>query len=253
MTDRLDPAGVLARLATLQPHVDAVVDDHGRVDRAGLQARVRRADGWLAELGIGPGARFGLQLGNRIDTVALLLAAWCRGATPVNINRRYRAGEVAGLVRSHDLAALVTEQERLEEFSDVGAIGEGRGLAGHAAAGVTVVAPVRDRPVPETRVEYALLTGGTTGAPRLVAWTLRDIVLAAMYPRSHPDVSPDPDVLVRRSASGGERTLVAAPMDHAFGQWVTLAVLLGRWNRSSHRPQATRSRAPAHPGRTGAV
>jgi 3-oxocholest-4-en-26-oate---CoA ligase len=225
MTDRLDPAGVLARLATLRPHVDAVVDDHGRVDRAGLQARVRRADGWLAELGIGPGARFGLQLGNRTDTVALLLAAWSRGATPVNINRRYRAGEVCNLVRSHDLAALVTEQERLDELDEV--VGDGRGLAGHAADGVTVVAPVRDHPVPETRVEYALLTGGTTGAPRLVAWTLHDIVLAAMYPRSHPDVSPDPDVLVRRSASGGERTLVAAPMDHAFGQWVTLAVLLG--------------------------
>ncbi|HUG86337.1 MAG TPA: AMP-binding protein, partial [Euzebya sp.] len=98
MSQGLDVARLLARLATASPGSDAVVDDHCRVVRAGLQRRVHSAVARLTQLGVPPGARFGVQLGNHVDTLAVYLAGWSRGSTPVNVNRRYRVAEVAALM-----------------------------------------------------------------------------------------------------------------------------------------------------------
>ncbi len=221
---RMRPDELLTALAAVDPTAPALVDDDSRVDRGGLQQRAEVAQSWLASLGLQRGV-VGLQLGNRIGTLAIYLAAWRSGLTPVNLNRRYRTDEVAKLVGAHGLAGLVTTPDRVDGIA-AAVSGKACALASFGD-GFDVVRPRRAADTPRPGPEYALLTGGTTGAPKLVAWTFEDIVLSALYPRSHPTVDPDPAVLLERSSSAPEgATLIAAPVDHAFGQWVVLAVLL---------------------------
>ncbi|WP_322770208.1 AMP-binding protein [Frankia sp. Cr1] len=229
MTRQLTLAALLAQVSMVRRDALAVVDDRERITHAALRARIDEAATGLGRLALTPGSRYGVQLGNSVTALAVLFAGWAHGAVPVNVNRRYRATEVADLVDTHGLRGLITETHRAEEMREVtGPRGLGLAVPGRDAADVLDVlsVPVGAVPVGSRPDDYLLFTGGTTGRPKAVRWHQHDAFLAAMHPRNRAEFVRTAEELGEHAAAGGPATLVAAPVDHAFGQWVAVATLL---------------------------
>src|SRR5580700_2197232 len=78
---------------------------------AELEDEANRLAHHLAAQGVGPGGHVGLYARNSVETVATLLAAIKLRAMAININFRYRQGELAYHLRDADLSALVHDQD----------------------------------------------------------------------------------------------------------------------------------------------
>jgi 2,3-dihydroxybenzoate-AMP ligase len=184
------PLGDLfADAAARTPDAVALVDGSARFTYAELLTRADAAAARLADLGIGPGERIVVQLPNGWEFVVLTLACLRSGVVPVMALPAHRRAELSYLaahaeavaiavpdvLREFDhqamAAQLVAEFDPLQRVLVVGATGPGhvdlRGLAqpGPAWAG----------PAPGSRdVAVFLLSGGTTGLPKLIARTHDD-------------------------------------------------------------------------------
>lgn len=202
----------------------SIIDDRGVLSWDDLLVRVDAAQRRLQRAGLQPGHVVGVQSGNGADTLAALMAGWRRGVIPVNINRRYRPSEVAELLDAHDIAGLVTSPDAAGQTADL--LGS-RAVLVLQADGLEVVGDLTDDiPADVGSDAYLLLTGGTTGKPKLVEWAQADLFVAAVHPR-HLDPVTSAAELWAHADRGGPTILTAAPLDHAFGQWVALSTLLG--------------------------
>ena len=101
-------ADALARAAAAAPDVEAVVASDGRVTYAGLEAEVAQLRAALAAAGIGRGDHVGLCLGNGVRWVSLFLALGSVGAVTVPVNTRFRAAELAYVLRQSRVSTLFT-------------------------------------------------------------------------------------------------------------------------------------------------
>ena len=180
----------------------AVVAGPVRLTYAELDERANRLAHVLAASGVGPGHRVGVLLGDTNEHVEALLAAFKLRAVPVNLNARYVAAELAGVLEASDARFLVGDAD-----VDLPALRPGD----EYEAALAAASP--DRPAVEGRSgddRYVIWTGGTTGRPKGVVWRHDDLVDAALG-----QLPP------------GRRTLVACPLFHGTGQWLALATLLG--------------------------
>lgn len=102
---------------TLNQLLDALVADNGdttalihgneRITYAEVAARVRRVAAGLAELGIGPGDKVAVWLGNHPAWIELEFALARLGAVAVAINTKYKRHEVEDIVSRSGAVALV--------------------------------------------------------------------------------------------------------------------------------------------------
>ncbi|MEZ4238688.1 MAG: AMP-binding protein, partial [Myxococcota bacterium] len=83
------------------------------LDFTGLHERARRASGWLAAQGVGPGDVVGLSLPKAPDWLVLVLGAMRLGATVLPLNDRAPEAERAWPLRDAGARLLVDDIEAL--------------------------------------------------------------------------------------------------------------------------------------------
>jgi salicylate---CoA ligase len=182
------------------PDAVALVDGDTRFTYAELVGRADATATRLAEVGIDAGDRIVIQLPNRWEFVVLTLACLRAGVVPVMALPAHRRTEVAYLAR-HSQAAAVAVPDRLRGFDHQTMAHEIEGPAHVLCAGDDVAPgsvdlrelcgpsgsdPAADRArwdaaAPGSReVAVFLLSGGTTGLPKLIARTHDDYAYNAL-------------------------------------------------------------------------
>jgi len=215
----------------------ALVAGGDRLTYAGLDARVDRLAAGLSSLGVARGERVLLQLPNRGEYVVTLFALLRAGAVPVLALPSLGAAEVESLVRTSEACALVVAQGRgrsdprtpaariaravpsVRHLVVVGDPGDTGGVcweelalsaplpgAGRGAAAPEGGAP-RTAGVAEAGSEdlaLLLLSGGTTGAPKLI-------------PRTHADYGYNARASAAACGVDGDAVYLAVlPVAHNF-------------------------------------
>lgn len=203
----------------------AVVSGDARVSYRELGERVERVASHLASLGIRPGDRVVMQLNNVPEFLYLSFALFKIGALPVMALPAHRETEIRYLIefsravayaapasfRGFDYVEMArriapstpTLKHVLIAGSDVPAdvISLEAMLAHGDPAGRGLLAQMRPSP---GDVAFFLLSGGTTGLPKLI-------------PRTHDDYAYNFDVAAQVSALGADSVyLVALPISHNF-------------------------------------
>jgi mycobactin salicyl-AMP ligase len=210
---------ILGDAAANWPDRPAVIDADVTFTFAELHARADRIASALADRGIAPGDRVLLQLPNSTRVAVALFALLRAGAVPVMClpGHRYAelrhfaevSGAVGLVIADHvagfdhrDLAeALVKDNPRLTRVFVDGAPGSFESWSELA----DFDGPIRDRaPVEPSLPALLLVSGGTTGLPKLIARTHEDYVYNATASAAECGLTSD-DVY-----------LVALPAGHNF-------------------------------------
>jgi 2,3-dihydroxybenzoate-AMP ligase len=230
------PLGTLLRdVADRHPDDPALVDAAAevRLTHSELADRADSAAARLLDLGLDPGDRIVVQLGNGWEFVVLTLACLRAGIVPVMALPAHRRTELAHLARQSEATAIAVpdrmrdfdHQQLAHELAD-----EVRSGPWHVLVAGTEVAPgsidlralcgpgddpkaARARldavPVGGRDVAVFLLSGGTTGLPKLIARTHDDYVYNARRSAEVADVGSDAVYLV--SLPAGHNFPLACP------------------------------------------
>jgi len=185
------PLGALLHeAAAARPDAVALVDGELRLTYAQLLGRADAAAARLAELGLQPGDRIVVQLPNGWEFVVLTLACLRAGIVPVMALPAHRRTELAYLT-AHAEACAIAVPDRLRDFDHQGLaarlVAEVEPLRHVLVAGdqlnpahvdlraLCTPGPAWTGPQPNSRaVAVFLLSGGTTGLPKLIARTHDD-------------------------------------------------------------------------------
>ena len=180
-------------IAAQDPEAGAIVQGDRRISWGEFDDVASRLAGALAEWQLQPGDRVGLYLRNGPEYLELAYGSFKARAVPININYRYRAGEVDHLLRDSDARVLVFDGSL---SSHVAGCAE---LAGRALVQVDdgssplldgarwyheVVAGSEPLPPVERSGDDHLIlyTGGTTGMPKGVVWRHGDLFQTLGFP-----------------------------------------------------------------------
>jgi 2,3-dihydroxybenzoate-AMP ligase len=179
-------AELLRAWSTSDGERTALVTRTERVSYAMLDQRVDRLAAGLRERGLRPGDRVVVQLPNSVELVAVCLALFRLGAVPVFALPAHRRAEIGYLCEHAEAAALVIPAVRqgfdhrvLAREVRAGVPGLRHVLVAGEPAEFTDLASVDADPVelpaPDpTEVALCLLSGGTTGLPKLIPRTHND-------------------------------------------------------------------------------
>jgi amino acid adenylation domain-containing protein len=174
---------LFARQAGRTPDAVALVQGDAAMTYGELLDRARRLAAPLRALGVAPDVRVALALPRSFDLIAALLAILEAGGAYVPIDASHPAERIGHLLRDSGAAALITQGgTRLPALEipvlDLGALPED-----------PATPPPARRPGPDN-LAYVMYTSGSTGAPKGVAVTHRNVarlVLGAAYARFGPD------------------------------------------------------------------
>ena len=222
------PLGDLLReVAETRPDAEALVDGDLRLTYRELASRSDAAAVRLLDLGLARGDRVVVQLGNSWEFVVLTWACLRAGVVPVMALPAHRANELSYLA-AHSEAAAIAVPDHLRDFDH-------QGLAHQLGADVdgpwhvlvagddvrsgsvdlrALCAPADDPAADRTRMDAVppssrdvavfLLSGGTTGLPKLIARTHDDYAYNA---RASAEVC---------GVDAGTVYLVSLPASHNF-------------------------------------
>jgi len=183
-------SALLHEAAAARPDAVALVDGELRLTYAQLLGRADAAAARLAELGLQPGDRIVVQLPNGWEFVVLTLACLRAGIVPVMALPAHRRTELAYLT-AHAEACAIAVPDRLRDFDHQALaarlVAEVEPLRHVLVAGdqldpahvdlraLCAPGPAWTGPQPNSRaVAVFLLSGGTTGLPKLIARTHDD-------------------------------------------------------------------------------
>ncbi len=191
------------------PQATAFVDGESTTTVASLAHQVQCMTAWLRSAGLGPGDRMAVWLVNRVEWLALLMAAGRMGVTVAAVNTRYRSEEVAHILRTSGARLLVTQlsHQRLDFLA--------------------ILAGLNPAQVPELQ-QVAVLGSGSAASvsvadfPAGLAWPLIPLNWQQCPPDAAPDESNSDTTVVLFSTSGTTKApkLVMHPqrtlVDHAI-------------------------------------
>jgi long-chain acyl-CoA synthetase len=188
---------------------------------ADLDREAGRLAAGLAGLGLRPGERVCLHLGNRPEFVLAYYACQKLGLTPVALNVVFKRDEIAYIVRDSEAAAVLTAEPTDANLPPSAETPSVRVRIGGSAPGAVpwsaVVAepPLRARDRDRDDVAAVLYTSATTGRPKGVMLTHANVVSNVHATVHHLRMTPD------------DRGLCALPLFHCFGQNFIMNALLG--------------------------
>jgi fatty-acyl-CoA synthase len=188
----------------------AVTDADRRLDYAAFHERTLRCAAVLKRMGIGPGERVALLLGNRSAYLEVVLAAARLGAIAVPINARFTAREVGWTLDDCAPRVLLHEAE-LAEVADAAC--RGRGSACSRLACPDAYEQRLEAAQPDAHVEpvtpdhpmILMYTSGTTGIPKGALLPHRKTLFNSLNAQLFFDLRRD------------DRVLVVLPLFHSFG------------------------------------
>ena len=221
-----------------------------------LDDRAARLAAFLTERGVGTDDRVAIALYNGTEYLETVFAVLKARAVPVNINYRYRAGEMLHVFADAGVVAVIFDASLAERVASasaqapgvrtliqVGDAGEGNISAGDpgALAAEPVIGyedAIRGAaPLPRTArgVDHWLMyTGGTTGQPKGVlvdhSW-LYPVASGngfALAGEPVPDSLAELQATTERLSAGGDAIVCipAPPLMHATGMYTSLGALL---------------------------
>jgi fatty-acyl-CoA synthase len=233
-------------LTAVDPERTALVHGDRRRTWADFDGRAARLAGCLAAAGVRPGDRVGIALYNSPEYLETFYGALKLRAVPVNVNYRYREAELAQVLSSTAVAALV---------ADASLSGAATAVAAQLPALRTLLVVGQEEPTaPEGAVPYEqalatafplprqarssddqilLLTGGTTGAPKGVVWDCAGVwgVVSSAFRRVGLPIPRDRAELLAAARfavlSGTAPVMLpASPLMHGTGFFASLGNLL---------------------------
>jgi acyl-CoA synthetase (AMP-forming)/AMP-acid ligase II len=189
--------------------------------------------------GIGRGAHVGLFSRNTIEHVVVMLAVFKIRATPINLNYRYTAAELAYVAESGDLdaifferaleatvAAAVADIPRVKHFlvAEDGTPASGPLKATEYTRALSGGSVHRDFGPRSADDLYILFTGGTTGYPKGVMWRHEDIwrTLGGGIDFMSGERLGEFDQAERARSGSPLMTLPLSPLSHGAAVWATL-------------------------------
>ncbi len=214
-------ARLLNETARVHATRTALLDAEMTLDWSQWFDRMRRVAGMLAQLGAGPGVRYGLLMKNGFRQAESIWAGHWGGAVPVPVNWRLAPREIADILDDAGCVVVLVDPEFLALF-DQPALAEWRArtLVAGSEQGTyedslarSAVAPMLD--CDEDAEAMLLYTGGTTGRSKGVRLSHRNIACNAMQVGLALGIRPS-DV-----------TLTVAPMFHAAALCSNITTLLG--------------------------
>lgn len=201
----------LVRDAALRtPSTSALIYRDQNLDYQGLWQEVDQAASGFAELGLKRGERLGIYLEKRLETVVACFGAAAAGSVFVPINPVLKPRQVGYILRDCNVRILVTSAQRaddlaeeLENCPDLAAIVVVDGAAGAAARGrrlswreaVTLRGVARPSRVIDTDMVAILYTSGSTGNPKGVVLSHRNMVAGAKSVSLYLENTPDDRIL----------------------------------------------------------
>jgi len=213
--------------------------DGTRRTYAEMEARANRLAHHLASVGVGPGDHVGIYSLNSVEWVETAWAVFKLRAVWININYRYVEDELRYLFTNADLVALVHQAEfsphvtallpDLPDLRHLITIDDGSGVAAPAGAvpyeeAMASGHPERDFGPRSDDDHYVLYTGGTTGLPKGVVWTHKDVFYAlggGVDPMTNVRVQ-SPEEMVEKGRGGQMVFLPIAPLMHGATQWAVM-------------------------------
>lgn len=191
-----------------------------------VRALVERIDEALTMVGCHDCSRIGVVLSNRVESVAALIAILGTGRTIVTLNPMQPAARVASDLRASAPQVVLAPAAFWDEdvFADTAFES---GMVGFALDGAEVTQRCggpraeRQEPVDEGNpVAVEMFTSGTTGPPKRVPLTWRQLDAAMSAVHSHTGAA-GPD----RAPLSGRVSLVVLALVHIGGMWAVLQAL----------------------------
>ncbi len=210
---QLTPAAAAVSNAALYGPETALIDELGTLSFAELDDRTNRLTNAWADAGILSGDGIGIMCRNHRGFIEASIAASKLGAHALLLNTSFAGPQLTDVVKREKPKAIVFDEEFGELIADAGKRRK-RFIAWHEDASslsdptlehlITEGAGASPLP-PEKPGRFVILTSGTTGTPKGAS-------------RSQPQtVGPLVAILSRIPLRARERTMIVAPLFHAWG------------------------------------
>jgi fatty-acyl-CoA synthase len=176
------------------PDATAVVQGQRRLTYREVEQRAARLCTALAGMGLGRDSKVGILAYNCPEYLEASYAVFKLRGSPVNLNYRYREGELTEVLADSDAEVLIFHgslgetahraARRLPGLRAIVQIDDGSPMVDGAYAYESLIsghdpAPRIDRSGEDV---FLLYTGGTTGRPRSVMWRHQDIISTIAFP-----------------------------------------------------------------------
>jgi fatty-acyl-CoA synthase len=231
-------ADALDLIAELRADHDAVVQGERRLAWSEVERRAQSLAAWMKARGATHQGKVAIYSYNHPAYMESIWAAMKAGLVPVNVNYRYRAGELRYLLENADaeiavvhedfVPVLAEVQDELASLRGVLVVAD-RGTARWLPAGAEDYESVAGsgRPAPAVARSpddlVLLYTGGTTGMPKGVMWRQADLYARLGGGGLGPSPA-DPEALRAfvRDHPMPLRTVIGPPLMHGTGQFMAL-------------------------------
>jgi acyl-CoA ligase (AMP-forming) (exosortase A-associated) len=187
------------------PSAAAVVDGDAEYTYEDLERESSALGAALADSGVGRGDRVGVLVEKSWEAIVAMVAASRIGAAYVNVNPLFKAPQVEYVVDDCDMRVMIGDSPKLDELGPKTvetAFYKGAKPEGHAAGTYVDVAEAmksgdlpEDRKVSESDLATILYTSGSTGMPKGVATSQRNVVVGAQIVSTYLENTPEDRIL----------------------------------------------------------
>jgi acyl-CoA ligase (AMP-forming) (exosortase A-associated) len=196
---------LLHNAAERDPEKPAVVDGDARYTYEDLERESSALGAALADSGVERGDRVGVLVEKSWEAIVAMVAASRIGAAYVNVNPLFKAPQVEYLAGDCDIRVMIGDSKKLEELGPKTvetAFYKGAKPEGHAAKSYVDVAEAlrgdglaEDSRVSESDLATILYTSGSTGMPKGVATSQRNVVVGAQIVSTYLQNTPEDRIL----------------------------------------------------------